>query len=611
MLPLSPLQEGMLFQALYDEDGPDLYVHQMLLDLEGPLDTRALRVAARALLERHANLRVGFRHDKASKPVQLVHRKVAVPWEQIDLSGLDAERQQAELTRLADEDQARPFDLTRPPLIRFTVLRLAPERFRLMMTKHHILMDGWSIPILVRELFELYASKGDASVLRPVTPYRDYLAWLAEQDADAAEQAWRQALAGIDDPTLVVPSSRGRALVRPGWLHREVPAEVTAALQALARSRGLTVNTVIQGAWGLLLSALTGREDVVFGAIVSGRPPEIPDVDTMVGLFINTLPVRVRLRAGDSLASALGRLQQEQTELLAYQHVSLTDAQQLSGHGELFDTTLVYQNYPVDPATERMEVGGVRFSGVDGRDGAHYPLNLAAGLMGEDLHLRLCYAPDLYEEDAATAVLDRLVRLLTAVAADPDQLIGRLDVLSADERRKLLTDWNDSAREVAPATLPELFQARVAADPDAPALLFRDTVVSYGELNARANRLAHHLIAAGVGPEQFVAVSVPRSVELIVALWAVSKAGAAYLPLDPEYPADRLDFMIADARPVVGLATAATAELLDAAGAEMPRVVLDDPAVLAALAERPDTDPTDAQRTAPLRPANPVYVIYT
>ncbi|WP_369184665.1 amino acid adenylation domain-containing protein [Streptomyces sp. Y1] len=611
ILPLSPLQEGMLFQALYDEDGPDLYVHQMLLDLEGPLDTRALRVAARALLERHANLRVGFRHDKASKPVQLVHRKVAVPWEQIDLSGLDAERQQAELTRLADEDQARPFDLTRPPLIRFTVLRLAPERFRLMMTKHHILMDGWSIPILVRELFELYASKGDASVLRPVTPYRDYLAWLAEQDADAAEQAWRQALAGIDDPTLVVPSSRGRALVRPGWLHREVPAEVTAALQALARSRGLTVNTVIQGAWGLLLSALTGREDVVFGAIVSGRPPEIPDVDTMVGLFINTLPVRVRLRAGDSLASALGRLQQEQTELLAYQHVSLTDAQQLSGHGELFDTTLVYQNYPVDPATERMEVGGVRFSGVDGRDGAHYPLNLAAGLMGEDLHLRLCYAPDLYEEDAATAVLDRLVRLLTAVAADPDQLIGRLDVLSADERRKLLTDWNDSAREVAPATLPELFQARVAADPDAPALLFRDTVVSYGELNARANRLAHHLIAAGVGPEQFVAVSVPRSVELIVALWAVSKAGAAYLPLDPEYPADRLDFMIADARPVVGLATAATAELLDAAGAEMPRVVLDDPAVLAALAERPDTDPTDAQRTAPLRPANPVYVIYT
>ncbi|WP_051838452.1 amino acid adenylation domain-containing protein [Streptomyces sp. NRRL WC-3742] len=611
ILPLSPLQEGMLFQALYDQDGPDLYVHQLLLDLEGPLDTRALRLAARTLLERHANLRVGFRSDRVSKPVQLVHRKVNVPWEQIDLSSLDAERQEAELARLADEDQARPFDLTRPPLMRFTVFRLAPERFRLMLTKHHILMDGWSVPVLIRELFELYGSRGDASVLRPVTPYRDYLTWLAGQDADAAEQAWRQALAGIDEPTQVAPAHRGRAMVRPGWLRQEVPTEVTAALQSLARSHGLTVNTVVQGVWGLLLSALTGREDVVFGAIVSGRPPEIPEVDTMVGLFINTLPVRVRLRAGDSLLGALTRLQAEQSELLAHQHVSLTDVQQLAGHNELFDTTLVYQNYPVDPTTEHLEVNGVRFSGVDGRDGAHYPLNLAAGLMGEDLHLRLCYAPDLFDEDAARAVVDRLLRLLTAVAADPHQLIARLDVLSAEERRSLLTDWNASERETAPATLPELFQARVAADPQAPALLFQDEVVSYGELNERANRLAHHLIAAGVGPEQFVAVSVPRSVELIVALWAVAKAGAAYLPLDPQYPADRLSFMIADARPVLSLATAATAGLLDAAGADVPRVVLDDPAVLAALAERPASDPTDAERTAPLHLDNPVYIIYT
>ncbi|MEV7184250.1 amino acid adenylation domain-containing protein [Kitasatospora sp. NPDC093102] len=611
ILPLSPLQEGMLFQALYDQDGPDLYVHQLLLDLQGPLDTRALRLAARTLLERHANLRVGFRSDKVSKPVQLVHRKVAVPWEQIDLSALDPQRQEAELARLADEDQARPFDLTHPPLMRFTVLRLAPERFRLMLTKHHILMDGWSVPVLIRELFELYGSRGDASVLAPVTPYRDYLAWLADQDADAAERAWRIALAEIDEPTLVAPATRGRAMVRPGWLRHQVPTEVATGLQALARSHGLTLNTVVQGAWGLLLSVLTGREDVVFGAIVSGRPPEIPEVDTMVGLFINTLPVRVRLRAGDSLLGALTRLQAEQSELLAHQHVSLTDVQQLAGHGELFDTTLVYQNYPVDPTTEHLEVAGVRFSGVDGRDGAHYPLNLAAGLMGEDLHLRLCYAPDLFGEDEAQAVLDRLLRLLAAIAADPEQPIGRLDVLSAGERRRLLTDWNDSGREVAPATLPELFQARAAADPDAPALLFGDTVVSYGELNERANRLAHHLIAAGVGPEQFVAVAVPRSVELIVALWAVAKAGAAYLPLDPQYPADRLAFMLADARPVLGLATAATAELLGAAGAEVPSVVLDDPATLAALAARPASDPTDADRIAPLHLANPVYVIYT
>ncbi|MGW6545598.1 amino acid adenylation domain-containing protein [Streptomyces massasporeus] len=611
VLPLSPLQEGMLFQALYDEDGPDLYVHQLLLDLQGPLDARALRLAARALLARHANLRVGFRHDRSTEPVQLVHSRVKVPWAQIDLSALDENKQEAELARHADEDRARGFDLTRPPLLRFTVFRLGPQRFRLMLTKHHILMDGWSVPVLVRELFELYGSKGDPAVLRPVTPYRDYLAWLAAQDQDTAREAWRTALDGIDEPTLVAPAHRGRELVRPGWLRHQVPVEITTGLLAFARSRSLTVNTVVQGVWGLLLSALTGRDDVVFGAIVSGRPPEIPGVDTMVGLFINTLPVRVAFRPEESLADALTRLQAEQAELLAHQHVKLTDVQQLSGHQELFDTTLVYQNYPVDPTTEELEVDGVRFSGVDGRDGAHYPLNLAAGLMGDDLHLRLCYAPDLFDEPAARAVLDRLVRLLTAVVAAPDQPVGRLDVLSPAERRQLLGDYNDSARDLAPATLPELFRARVAEAPDAPALIFQDTTVSYAELDARANRLARRLIELGVGPEQFVAVSVPRSVELITALWAVLKAGAAYLPLDPDYPADRLSFMVDDARPGLLITTTATDGLLGDAARDVPRLVLDAPGTPETLTAYDDGDVTDGDRRAPLTTAHPMYVIYT
>ncbi|MEU9993556.1 amino acid adenylation domain-containing protein [Streptomyces sp. NPDC048045] len=611
VLPLSPLQEGMLFQALYDEDGPDLYVHQLLLDLEGPLDTRALRLAARALLKRHANLRVGFRHDRSTEPVQLVHSQVKVPWAQIDLSALDEDKREAELARHADEDRARGFDLTRPPLLRFTVFRLGPERYRLMLTKHHILMDGWSVPVLVRELFELYGSKGDPAVLRPVTPYRDYLAWLAGQDADTAREAWRSALDDIDEPTLVAPVHRGRELVRPGWLRHEVPAEITAALLAFARSRSLTVNTVVQGVWGLLLSALTGRDDVVFGAIVSGRPPEIPGVDTMVGLFINTLPVRVRFRPEEPLADALTRLQTEQAGLLAHQHVRLTDVQQLSGHQELFDTTLVFQNYPVDPTTEELEIDGVRFSGVDGRDGAHYPLNLAAGLMGDDLHLRLCYAPDLFDEATARSVLDRLVRLFTDVVADPGRPVGRLDLLSPAERRRLLGDYNDTVREIPPATLPELFRARVAETPDAPALHFGDTTVSYAELDARANRLARRLIGRGVGPEQFVAVCVPRSVELVTALWAVLKAGAGYLPLDPAYPADRLSYMVADARPSLLITTGAAAGATADAAPGVPRLVLDEPAEQAAVAACDDGDVTDADRRTPLTTAHPMYIIYT
>jgi len=247
ILPLSPLQEGMLFQALYDEDGPDLYVHQLLLDLEGPLDVKALHRAARTLLQRHANLRVGFRRNGSAGPLQLVHSKVRVPWAQVDLSGLDEERRTAELARRADEDRALGFDLARPPLLRFTVFRLGPQRFRLMLTKHHILLDGWSVPVLVRELFDLYGSQGDPSVLRPVTPYRDYLAWLAAQDPKAAREAWTGALSDIDEPTLVAPVHRGRELVRPGWLRHEVPTEVTEGLLRFARSHSLTVNTVVQG----------------------------------------------------------------------------------------------------------------------------------------------------------------------------------------------------------------------------------------------------------------------------------------------------------------------------------------------------------------------------
>ncbi|MBX7554902.1 amino acid adenylation domain-containing protein [Streptomyces sp. tea 10] len=613
ILPLSPLQEGMLFQALYDEDGPDLYVHQLLLDLEGPLDVRALHRAARVLLQRHANLRVGFRRDRSAGPLQLVHGKVRVPWAQVDLSGLDEDRRLAELARRADEDRALGFDMARPPLLRFTVFRLGPERFRLMLTKHHILLDGWSVPVLVRELFDLYGSQGDPSVLRPVTPYRDYLSWLAEQDPLAAREAWTDALSDIDEPTLVAPAHRGRELVRPGWARHQVPPEITEGLLRFARSHSLTVNTVVQGVWGLLLTALTGRDDVVFGAIVSGRPPEIHGVDTMVGLFINTLPVRIRFRPHETLAQALTRLQSEQSELLAHQHVRLSDVQQLSGHQELFDTTLVYQNYPVDPTTEELVVGGVRFSGVDGRDGAHYPLNLAAGLMGEDLHLRLCYAPDLFDEAAARAVLDRLVRMLTAVAADPGQTVGRLDLLSPAERGRQLRDYNDGAADagVIPATLPKLFEARVAEAPDAPALIFGDTTVSYRELDARANRLARRLIELGAAPEQFVAVSVPRSIDLIVALWAVIKAGAAYLPLDPDYPVDRLSFMMEDAWPGLLIATTETAALLDGLAPEVPRLVLDAPGTTDELRARDSSAVTDAERRAPLTTAHPMYVIYT
>ena len=275
VLPLSPLQEGLLFHALRDPDGADVYVVQLVLELAGPVDAGVLRVAAEGLLARHVNLRAGFRLVR-SGPVQVIPRQVELAWAEVDLSGLEAGERDAGFGRWLDEDRVRRFDLARPPLIRFALVRLAPERFRLVITSHHILMDGWSAPLLVGELLELCRAGGDDSGLGPVTPYRDYLAWLAGRDLDAAEVAWRRALAGFGDAALLVPADPARPDVLPERVTVELTRELTAALAALARSCDLTMSTVVQGAWGWLLSVLTGRSDVVFGSTVAGRPRSCP-----------------------------------------------------------------------------------------------------------------------------------------------------------------------------------------------------------------------------------------------------------------------------------------------------------------------------------------------
>ncbi|GAA0706299.1 hypothetical protein GCM10009548_94410 [Streptomyces malaysiensis subsp. malaysiensis] len=608
VLPLSPLQEGMLFLALYDERSVDAYTVQLGFDLEGRVDPAGLRAAGDALLRRHPNLRAGFRHEKLSRPVQVIPHEVELDWQEADLrDGSDQARRTA-LDELVERDRTRRFDLAAPPLIRFTLARLADERYRLVVTLHHILLDGWSFPLLVDDLFELYAQRGDESGRPKVTPYRDYLAWLSRQDRDAAAKAWRTALDGVTEPTLLVPGAGQRVDRMPEEFSLELPAELTERLTALARSRGWTLNTVVQGAWGLLLSSLTGRDDVVFGTTVSGRPPEVPGVEAMVGLFINTLPVRVRLDPAESLGQLLGRLQDQHTELMDHQHLGLTQIQRETGTGALFDTLAVFENYPFDPAALDRTVDGVRVSGFSGAEATHYPLSLIA-YPGERIRLRVGHRPEFVDRAAAEAAAARLTRVLEAVAADPDQRVAAVDALAADERERVLERWNDTAYDVRPDTLPRLFEARAAAVRDHPAVVFEGTEVSYADLNARANRLARHLIAQGVGPERTVALAVPRSVELIVALLAVTKTGAAYLPVDPDHPRDRTSYVLSQARPALVLTTAAAAGGLPTTDA--PVLVLDAPEQAAALADHADTDVQDAERTAPLTQDHPAYVIYT
>ncbi|MBG0824312.1 amino acid adenylation domain-containing protein [Planomonospora sp. ID91781] len=530
ILPLSPLQQGLYFHALFDEAAPDVYTAQLTLDLEGPLDADRLAAAAARLLARHPNLRASFRQRAGGEPVQLVHRRVEVPWRRV--AGADPER-------VAAEERERRFDPARPPLVRFALVGLGPERYRLVFTNHHIVLDGWSTPLLAAELLALYTGEEPA----PAPPYKEYLAWLARQDRAAAREAWRRSLAGLDGATLVAPGLGDGPAGEPGRVRARLGEEPTARLTAALRARSLTLNTAVQGAWALLLAQLTGRDDVVFGGTVSGRPPELPGVERMIGLFINTLPVRVRLRPGETLSGLLTRLQAEQAELLPHHHLGLAEIQGLHGAGRLFDTMTVLENYPAGTAVTEID-GGLRLAGAGGTDATHYPLALAV-TGGRTVSLRLDHRPDAFSPAEARRLLDRLVRLLGTAAADPDVPLARLDLLTDEERALVLAP---PEREVPPpeGSVVSAFAAQAARTPDAEAVVAEGLSLTYAELDRRADRLARRLAALGVRAETPVAVLMDRSAEVVVATLAIARAGGAYVPLHQGHPPDRMSWVVAD-----------------------------------------------------------------
>ncbi|WP_107420956.1 non-ribosomal peptide synthetase [Streptomyces sp. CB03234] len=596
VLPLSPLQEGLLFHALYDERGADAYTTQIALDLRGELDTGALRDAARAVLHRHDSLRAAFRPGARGQSLAVIPRDVELPWHESDLTGLDPAERAAELDRVTAAGLAHRFDPRRPPLLRFTLIKHGEQAQRLLLTSHHILFDGWSGPVVLAELFELYGNGADAGKLPAITPYKEYLAWLAGQDRDAAEAAWREALAGLDEPALVAPADPGRAPLRPRSLHVALTEEATAALTAAARRCGLTKNTVVQGAWGLLLAGLTGRDDVVFGETVNGRPAELPGVGTMVGLFINTLPVRVRIRREDTLLTLFTRLQDQQAALLPHKYLGLTDIQRTTGTGTLFDTSTDFDNYPVD--AEHLEDSAQGLGIVDAaiQDGTHYPLQLGASDNGRVLSLKLDYRPDLFDDDSARALGERLRTVLELFTADPAQPAGTLDLLDAAERQRILVEWNDTARAVPDGDVAALFRAQAARTPDAPAVVHDGTTLTYRELDERSDRLAGRLAACGVGPETPVGTLLERSASLPVALLAVLKAGGAYVPLRVNDPAARLRRIVTDTGAPVVLADAALTGRAAGLGVT----------VLAADEDLPGEAPRPAVHTA-----QRAYIMYT
>nr|ALK27915.1 non-ribosomal peptide synthase [Streptomyces sp. DSM 11171] len=557
VLPVSPLQEGMLFHALYDEQGTDVYVEQMSTGLEGELDAVALRASWQALLDRHASLRAGFRQlDGVDQPVQVIAQGVTLPWREVDLSALAEDEALAEAERLSAEERDLGFRMTVPPLLKVLLVKVGADRYRMSVTLHHILLDGWSLPIMMRELWDAYAAGGSAAGLPAVTPYREYLAWLARQDKPTAREAWRQALAGVDEPTLVAPAEQSTAPVHGDVVSVRAGQELNEALAELTRELGLTLNTVVQAGWAMVVAGLTGRQDVVFGASAAGRPLELPGMESMLGLFLNTIPVRVRLDPAQTVAGMLTELQAQQTELMDLQYLSLSEVQRLAGPGATFDTIMAFENFPSgvngqqeqqpadgDEGPQPLRVGGLTITDAGVQESINYPLGLVAGPIG-GLGMRLNYRPDLFDAETAQGLLDRLLRLLEQMAADPQMLVSRIDPLDPAEYTRVVSEWNDTVRPVVSGTVWEVFEERVRCGPGAVALVCGGVEVSYGELNARANRLARRLVGLGVGAECRVALLQGRSVGAVVSVLAVLKAGGVYVPLDVDAPVERLRWMV-------------------------------------------------------------------
>ncbi|RRV07249.1 amino acid adenylation domain-containing protein [Pseudomonas sp. v388] len=539
LYPLSPMQQGMLFHTLFEQQAGH-YINQLRVEVTG-LDVPRFRAAWQATLEAHEVLRSAFVSD-LQPPLQVVQREVTLPFVEVDARGQSA----AWLNDWAGADREQGFDLATAPLLRLAVLRIAEHRHQLVYTSHHILMDGWSSSRLFGEVLQRYSGQ---QLPHRSGRYRDYIQWLQRQDAGVSETFWTRQLAALDEPTRLAQAFRPQLKqAGHGDYSQLIDAATTQRLGDFAREQRVTLNTLVQSAWLLVLQHYTGQSSVTFGATVAGRPADLPGVEEQLGLFINTLPVIASPRPEQAVTEWVQQVQALNIALREHEHTPLYDIQRWAGSsGEaLFDNILVFENYPVSDALQQSAPDGLVFGGLENQEQTHYPLTLVVNL-GAALTLRFSYQRQSYSQQNVTQLAGHFQQLLQALVRDPSACIGELALLDEAQQQRVVHDWNATAAEFpAEQCVHGLIEAQVRATPNAPALVFADRSLSYAQLNARANQLAHRLRESGVGPDTLVGICAQRSLELVIGLLAIVKAGGAYVPLDPDYPEDRLAYMMQD-----------------------------------------------------------------
>ncbi len=551
--PLSPMQEGMLFHALLDKNS-HAYFEQTVLEIEGELDIDVFEKSLNNIIQKHEVLRTAFVYEGIGKPVQVVlsKRKANISYE--DITSIEQERKAEYIEQLKEADRENSFDLTKDTLIRATIIKEAERKYHIVWSFHHIIMDGWCLSLIMKDFFKSYSSikTGNTVDIGKSEAYGSFIEWLEEQEKKDAARYWEKYLEGYEQQT-AIPLKRttvDRELNRTKVVQFVLKKELTEGLVKVAQNSGVTLNTVVQAMWGMLLQKYNNVEDVVFGAVVSGRPEEIKGIEEIVGLFINTIPVRVRQDKQSTFKELIKELQNKSIEASKYDYMPLAEIQSNSELKQnLFDHIMVFENYPVEKevqAQSRERNIGFKIKNVEVYEQTNYDFGVVV-IPGKEIALKLTYNTSVYEEENIRKIEGHFKSIADKVVEDAEVKISEVEILTEEERQQILIDFNNTKIDYPKdKTIHQLFEEQVERTPDNIAVVYEDRSLTYRELNEKANQLARVLRGKGVSTDNIVGIMVERSLEMIVGIIGILKVGCAYLPIDPEYPQGRIEYMLQD-----------------------------------------------------------------
>ncbi|WP_024120185.1 surfactin non-ribosomal peptide synthetase SrfAC [Bacillus halotolerans] len=604
MYYLSPMQEGMLFHTILNP-GQSFYLEQITMKVKGDFNIKCLEESMNVIMDRYDVFRTVFIHEKVKRPVQVVLKKRQFHIEEMDLTRLSESEQTDKINEYKAQDKIKGFDLTRDIPMRAAIFKKADNSFEWVWSYHHIILDGWCFGIVVQDLFKVYNALREQKPysLPPVKPYKEYIKWLEKQDKQASLRYWREYLEDFEgQATFAEQRKKQKEGYEPKELLFSLPEAETKAFTELAKSQHTTLSTALQAVWSVLISRYQRSDDLAFGTVVSGRPAEIKGVEHMVGLFINVVPRRVKLAENMTFNGLLKQLQEQSLESEPHQYVPLYDIQSQANQPKLIDHIIVFENYPLqDASNEESGQNGFDMEDVHVFEKSNYDLNLMAS-PGDEMLIKLAYNENVFDEAFMLRLKSQLLTAIQQLIQHPDQPVSTIDFIDEKEKEYLLNGLNPAPQTCEPKPLTDWFKEAVDVNPSAPALTFAGRTLSYHELDEETNRLARLLQKQGAGKGSVVALYTKRSLELVIGILGVLKAGAAYVPVDPKLPDDRISYMLTDS----GAACLLTHQEMKEQASQLPftgqTLIIDDPIRF----EEEASDPETA-----IAPDDAAYIMYT